>query len=132
MPYYNSISMIGGFLGPYLTGYLLARPSGIHILCIILGAILIAAAGAIMLLRHMFHRRERHEQAASADDSDSADATVETAGIGAKDIEAPGLPGAVAKESGPDLGVQLVNTKQGDVLRRKQRDVTRDLLPPRG
>lgn len=132
MPYYNSISMIGGFLGPYLTGYLLARPSGIHILCIILGANLIVAGGAIMLLRHLFYRRERHEQALSVGDSESADATVEAAEIAAKDIEAPRSPGAVQKESGQNLGVQMVDTKQGDTVRRKHRDVTRDLLPPRG
>jgi predicted lipid-binding transport protein (Tim44 family) len=145
MPYYNSLSMLGGFLGPYLAGYLLQRPGGIKLLCIIVGVVLIVAGGAIALLRHLLLRRERAAAAAAAaadglgaDSVDSADATVEAAAAAAvKDIEAPGPPsGAVRKDSGLDFGVEMVQggghgSSGADTLVHR-RDANQGLLPPRG
>lgn len=131
MPFYNTVSMLGGFLGPYLTGYLLQRPSGINKLAVIIGIVLIIGGFAIVALTFIVKRRERRA-AASALLAAGCDTvlTGEAGAPGFKDIEAPN--GAVRKESGPDLGVELVAGGVSDVLvHRTPKDSTRTMLPPR-
>jgi len=130
MPYYNSMAILGGFAGPYLTGALLQRPNGLATVCIVIGVLMVAAAGALVLLRHLMMRRDRLR--AVQDIYVDAHATFEASdGVGAKDIEALGN---IRKDSGPDLGVhQATDSLRGldgrdAMLRRK--DCTRKMLPP--
>jgi hypothetical protein len=131
MPFYNTVCMFGGFMGPYLTGYLLQKPNGIQRLAIIIGTILIIGGFAIVALTFLVKRRER--RAATSSPSDAGCEGVLTAEEGApgfKDIEAP--TGTVRKESGPDLGLGSVAGGVSDVLvHRTPKDPIRTLLPPR-
>ena len=87
LAFYNSIAVLGGFAGPYLTGNLLQRHNGLWTVCIITGVLLMAAAGAVLALRHLTLRRERLQAAQCL--PVKADAAVEaTAVTDAKDIEA--------------------------------------------
>lgn len=124
MPYYNSIAILGGFVGPYLTGALLQRPNGLTTVCIVIGALMVSAAGALVLLRHLMMRRDRLR--AVQDIFVDAHATVEASdAVGAKDIEALGN---IRKDSGPDLGMQQTDGRDA-MVRRK--DCTRKMLPLR-
>jgi hypothetical protein len=131
MPFYNTVSMLGGFMGPYLTGYLLQRPSGIHKLGIIIGTVLILGGFAVVALTFIVKRRERRTAASALSDAGcDAVLTAEAGTPGYKDIEAP--TGTMRKESGPDFGVEMVAGGVSDVLvHRTQKDPTRTLLPPR-
>lgn len=127
MPYYNSLSMLGGFLGPYLTGTLLQRPGGIKILCIAVGVVLIAAGIAVIILRYLLVRQAR---AQLATDADSADASIEASMLQGKDVQSQGPPGAVRKDSELDFGVEMTDSRFDKLVHRKDRDDV-GMLPPR-
>jgi hypothetical protein len=113
MPFFNSLSQFGGFVGPYLAGYLLQRSGGIKLLCIILGAALIVAGCGILLLRHFLVRRERAAAAAGEACAENGLAPGDAAAAAdvVKDVEAPGAHGSdIRKGSGVDCGVEMVGT----------------------
>lgn len=149
MPYYNSISILGGFVGPYLTGYLLQRPNGIKILCIVLGVVMLVGGAGIVLLKFLMLRRERR-QAAAADslpsvatnstNSTSDDVTATVSGdthlhaASSKDVEFGALlaPAAARKESGadlPHLGDADTHGVRDTLAQRRKQDANR-FMPP--
>lgn len=150
MAFYNSIATLGGFVGPYMTGYLLQRPNGLWIMCFSTGGFLVLSSGAIVLLRFIVLRRERKAAAAQNGaagpkglDSDAVGAAGAVAAGGAvgadvlganKDIEAPR---DLRKDSGPDMMYPpgKGHKQQGggvggrDALMHRGKDTNRDLLP---
>lgn len=131
MPYFNSISMLGGFLGPYLTGIFLQRPNGITKLCLIIGAFMVAAGGAILLLRHLTIRRDRRRAAQQGAGGPGCISAGNSLAFDSKDIEAP--TGILrAKDSGADLGVEMAHGRHGNPASLQHRtDGMKHMLPGR-
>lgn len=124
MPFYNSICMLGGFLGPYLTGILLQRRNGISTLSFVFGAIVIVAGFAIILLRHFTLRMQGGKESASSDCNPGMDMI----GSSAKDVEAPA--GVLRKESGADLGVETGPSRHANAASLQHRpDAAKRVLP---
>lgn len=124
MPFYNSLCMLGGFLGPYLTGVLLQRRNGIITLSLVFGAIVIAAGFAIILLRHFILRGKRMRD---AQDGAATDFLPRVEGSVGKDVEAP--PGVLRKESGADLGVEMGPSRLGGAAALQHRPDAKRMLP---
>eukprot|EP00775_Hariotina_reticulata_P008854 gene8854-9033_t len=59
MPLYNSVSVIGGIIGPYLTGAVVAKYGGFLVVSIIMGSMLCAGSILVMFLKYPYQARCR-------------------------------------------------------------------------
>jgi MFS family permease len=63
MPLYNSVSVIGGIMGPFVTGAVVAKYGGFLVVSIIMGSMLCAGSLLVLVLKYPYHARcQRLEQ----------------------------------------------------------------------
>lgn len=109
MPFFSSVSVIGGFVGPFVTGAIVQQRGGFQLVCMLNGGLLMFTGVIILALRWLVPLRERHMLERGDCPWLECDDGLPTS----RKDSGPDLPRPGGGGSGDDSGVQLVAKRSG-------------------